>query len=107
MTISLIDQIVPQREFYEAYGIVDSQLCNEILAVCFDGADTEEKLIGDLRIAVFLADKPQDFQFATGQYLIDLFVFDGNGIPEIFVPVADVDVFAEEAAPTLYRSKGS
>ncbi len=38
----LVDEVVPQGKFYEAHGIIDTQFCDEVLAMCFYGTDTQE-----------------------------------------------------------------
>ena len=48
---SLIDQFMPESKLYEAYGIIDAQFCDEVLAMRLHGADAKEQFLCDLGIA--------------------------------------------------------
>jgi hypothetical protein len=40
---------------------------DEVEPVCFDGAKTDEKFIGDFLSGIFLHDQSKDFRFPFGQ----------------------------------------
>src|ERR1700754_455449 len=102
----LIGQIIPEGKFNQSYGIIDAQLGDEVLAMGLDRTYAQEQLFGYLRIAVFLTDQPQHFKFTPGKDLIDLLVFNGHRITEVFVPVAYMNILTEKAAAALNSTNG-
>ena len=50
-------------------AVLQVQLVLDVLAVGFDGADTEAKLLGDLPRTAPFADETEDFEFAVGQII--------------------------------------
>src|SRR5882757_1119532 len=74
--------------------------------MCFYRAYAQEQLFGYLRITVFLTNQPQHFKLAPGKDLIDLLVFNGHRITEVFIPVAYMNILTEIAAAALNSTNG-